>query len=334
MNMNKPNTEQVKAAINWQIYFSETMILPEDHPDFQAWLTEHPLHAIAWQQINHLHEKWRDMPLESIVEPTQTVSALQHKNDLLETTKKYLFVKSNKPYNILTALLIASLTVGYLYNDRATGLVAEYHSDKGEIKAVTLADGSRIVLNSQSTVQVNYTDNERLIVLKQGEVIAEVAPNANKAFIIETEQMKARALGTVYSVKRLDQHTSVATVVESKVQVCANILTPNTSCTTLVNNQTAAVNHKALQPTTSIDAAAKTAWQTKMVVANNMPLSELLALLKVNHKGWIRYDEQKLANHYVSGVYSLDNPTQTLEAVQKLTPIKFKTLTGYVIFVY
>ncbi|XDZ52458.1 FecR domain-containing protein [Neisseriaceae bacterium CLB008] len=332
--MNKPSTEHIKAAIEWHIYFSDAEETPEQHAGFQAWLTEHPLHQMAWQQVKHLHEKWQDMPLTSLVAPNQTISDLQNKNDLLATSKEYLALQSNKYHTLAAVLIMVSLGLGYFYVAQPAWLVAEHRTKEGEIKTVMLADGSRMMLNSDAAIRVQYTASERRIRLTQGEVIAEVAPDAARPFMIETEQMTARALGTVYAVKRLDDHTSVATVVESKVQVCTNDAPTTSTCTALTSNQQIAVSQHALQPMAPVDARAETAWQSKMIVADHMPLPELLAKLQANHPGWIRYDEQKLAHYAVSGVYALDDATETLKALQKSTPIRFKKLTNLLIIVY
>lgn len=67
-------------------------------------------------------------------------------------------------------------------------------------KQITLEDGSRIVLDASSRVEVRYGPAERQISLRGGRAFFEVAKDRTRPFIVTTDMGSVRALGTAFSV--------------------------------------------------------------------------------------------------------------------------------------
>ncbi|WP_455667647.1 FecR family protein [Phocaeicola sp.] len=91
----------------------------------------------------------------------------------------------------------------------------------GEKKQVTLPDGSRIVLNSCSSLRypAQFTGKERKVEL-DGEAYFRVAHNEDMPFIVTTQKFDVRVLGTHFDVKSYPKDEIVSVNVESgKVQV-------------------------------------------------------------------------------------------------------------------
>ena len=76
-----------------------------------------------------------------------------------------------------------------------------YVSELGEIRQIPLEDGSRITLNTNSALQVEYRNESRLVALQRGEAYFEVARNSERPFIVMGSSAQARAIGTSYSVR-------------------------------------------------------------------------------------------------------------------------------------
>lgn len=77
-----------------------------------------------------------------------------------------------------------------------------YKSPVGERLTVTLADHSKVILNSNSTLKVphHYNKDSRKLVLL-GAAYFEVSPNAALPFVIESSDMKATVLGTSFFMR-------------------------------------------------------------------------------------------------------------------------------------
>ena len=95
---------------------------------------------------------------------------------------------------------------------------ADYRTATGEIREIVLADGTRAWLGAASALDVNYGLELRLLRLLAGEVHIETAPDAQRAFVVDTPHGRLRALGTRFNVK-LTQHGSLLAVYQGAVEI-------------------------------------------------------------------------------------------------------------------
>jgi transmembrane sensor len=72
----------------------------------------------------------------------------------------------------------------------------------GEVRRVPLQDGSVATLNTDTRLRVAFDSSERVVDLADGEAWFEVAHDAAKPFIVEAGEVRVRAVGTAFSVRR------------------------------------------------------------------------------------------------------------------------------------
>jgi len=93
-------------------------------------------------------------------------------------------------------------------------------------KKVLLADGSTIILNARSKVKldtVSYDRKDRVVELLAGEAFFEVKKDSTKAFIVNTQQVQTKVLGTSFTVKNYRESDEISvSVFTGKVQVAAD----------------------------------------------------------------------------------------------------------------
>jgi len=99
------------------------------------------------------------------------------------------------------------------------GVSLDYASEVGEIRVIPLEDGSRITLNTNSAVSVEYRPHSRLVRLARGEAYFEVAKNPDRPFIVSGPAAQARAVGTAYSVRLGDAEHMQVRVTSGRVAV-------------------------------------------------------------------------------------------------------------------
>jgi transmembrane sensor len=95
-----------------------------------------------------------------------------------------------------------------------------YETHVGEQRDVLLADGSRITLNTNTSVVVRYSKARRYIELQRGEALFSVRHDAQWPFDVAAGGTLTRALGTQFNVD-LRQRTVTVSVLEGAVQVAA-----------------------------------------------------------------------------------------------------------------
>jgi transmembrane sensor len=96
----------------------------------------------------------------------------------------------------------------------------DYHTAVGERSAITLQDGSTVVLNTNSALEVDFTSSERRIRLLRGQAMFEVAKSASRTFVVFAGDRRITALGTAFDV-RLDKDAVRVLLVEGRVAVDA-----------------------------------------------------------------------------------------------------------------
>ena len=91
-----------------------------------------------------------------------------------------------------------------------------YEAQIGKQKNLTLVDGSSVLLNTDSVVEVSYSDEFRDIRLIRGEAHFAVAPNPEQPFRVFAGTGRVMAVGTAFSVYLRDETVDV-TVTEGRV---------------------------------------------------------------------------------------------------------------------
>lgn len=97
--------------------------------------------------------------------------------------------------------------------------IPEYQTEVGEQSIIKLSDGSDIVLNTDSRISVEFTDDRRLIYLTRGELHIDVAPDARRPLNVIVKNKFVRAIGTAFSVEIVEGEEIELVVTEGQVLV-------------------------------------------------------------------------------------------------------------------
>ncbi|QCY12031.1 iron dicitrate transport regulator FecR [Pseudomonas sp. MPC6] len=96
-------------------------------------------------------------------------------------------------------------------------LLADLHTGRGQRQDFTLADGSRLSLNADSAVDLQFDEQQRLVILRHGELMIQVAADPRRPLRVRTAQGEIRALGTRFLVSQ-EQDASRVVVLQHSVQ--------------------------------------------------------------------------------------------------------------------
>lgn len=196
-----------------------------------------------------------------------------------------------------------------------------YTSNVGELKKVTLQDGSVLTMNTQTQLRVHYTRERRDISLIRGEVMFTVAHDAIRPFGVRVGKWTALAVGTEFAVRRLDEATTDITVTEGVVQMLPPSRNAAAAGPRLTANQKATVSGGGTIEVSQVSASemgAQLAWRTHLVVFSDVPLREALAEMnRYTHKH-IAVDDPEISQRRIVGVFSTVD-SQTFISAMKAT---------------
>jgi transmembrane sensor len=177
------------------------------------------------------------------------------------------------------------------------GQGSRYASEVGQRRVVALADGSTVLLNTDSQVIVKMTRGERRVTLVRGQALFQVAKDAQRPFIVAAGDAEITALGTRFDVYRRDGDVQIV-LAEGKVAVRDE--TVRNRSWTLAAGQKIVVGARAgagsgsgarlgaaLARPVPADVGAATGWTSGQLVFHDTPLAEAVA--EVN-----RYSDSKI----------------------------------------
>lgn len=213
-------------------------------------------------------------------------------------------------------LLVVSLMLpGWMafYGVSPAMLIADIYTRKGEWQYRQLADGSQLIISSNTFVNVDFNAQQRMISLEQGDILVSVAHDSQRPFVVKTRQGTVTALGTVFSVSKHDGQSQVS-MLESRVRVMPQQM-PEQSAD-IQAGQRVLFSQTHLQRLNNIDPATeKHAWLHRQMVVDDQPLTDVLTLIARQRPGFLSYDKQALAAYRVTAVLPLDDTDQALQLV-------------------
>ncbi|WP_303228020.1 FecR family protein, partial [Parabacteroides goldsteinii] len=188
--------------------------------------------------MNNQEQSWKGLPEEQLTDKLAGQIRSQADPEAIRKRKRSvqdkIFIqiqqrKKQKERRILFVSIAASLlvlfTIGYnlLTGSHSSEQIAwiEISTPKGVRDSVLLSDGSKIFLNGGSDLKYprQFTGDTREVSFT-GEGYFEIAKNAKKPFLINTELIEVKVLGTKFNLKAYANDMSVETILEEgRVQV-------------------------------------------------------------------------------------------------------------------
>lgn len=219
---------------------------------------------------------------------------------------------------LAAAACVAAIAVTIALPEPLAGLYSDYATRTGERRMLELADGSRVWLNSDSALSVDFSPQQRRLRLHSGEALFEVAKDAARPFIVEARGGEVRAVGTRFDVDSRGPQVRVD-VTEGVVQVNSAGSEPvRLSAGERLSYREAA----APEPVQPLDLSSASAWQRGKLIFNQRPLGEVLDELERYVPGRIVLTDNALRQHKVSGVFDLKDPDALLKTLERLQPVK------------
>lgn len=179
----------------------------------------------------------------------------------------------------------------------------------GQQKQITLTDGSSVILNTNTVIEVAYSDLQRKITLLRGEAKFDVAKDRNRPFTVISGQNSFTALGTIYNVQRDNSVNMELLVKEGRVLV-SKANTPRTALLAAIrNSQTVAT----VNSNNMVSAGEKLA-----IVDDRTTTKQALSIPDI---------EKELAWQQDMLIFDGESLAQVLSEVQRYNAVKFMPIT-------
>ncbi len=260
-----------------------------------AWRQASPEHERAWQQLQAIDGQLAALPRHAARSELFSSSQVSRRG-LLQWGG--------------LAVLLSGLGFGLPHTPQWQRQFADYATGIGEIREVTLSDGTHLVLDTDTAIDIRFDAHQRRLHLLRGGVLITTSKTADaREFSVMTKEGLSYPLGTRFSVQQQSEHTHVA-VYEGRV---ALVRKGSDERTTLDAGQQAAMNTKQVMPPEPLDAIEQARFEGRLV-AESMRVIEVLDILKRYRHGVVRCAPE-VANRRVSGVFSLQDTDRALASL-------------------
>ena len=297
------------AAADWLLQLDAAPDNTHLRLAFAHWCAQHPDHARAWQRAERLQALLQLVPA-AVALPVLGRGTGHDRRAALKRLGLWLAVM---PAGWLGWHVLAPAPAGH----------AE-RSAVGELRHLQLADGSALLLDTDTRVEVLFDARQRSLRLHRGRLRLDSARDPivpSRPLQVTTAHGRIRALGTRFEV-RLDKNHTQVDLIEGRLEI-----TPVHGAPQLLEaGRQARFDATGAWTTDALDDT-RSAWTTGMLVADALPLASVITELARYRRGLLRCDPD-VAALPVSGAFPLDDITQSLAMLEATYPVRLYSAAG------
>ena len=299
-----PAAEQ---AIAWMVRLRSGRDDARQQALFQQWLGHDPANAHAWEQLQR--------GLGGHFEVVRRAPG---------TLRDTLLEPEAGRRDVLRALAGLSLLGGSLWfavrSDTGQALTADIRTGTGERRSVQLPDGTRVQLNTDSAVDLDFNAQQRMITLLRGEILVTCGAASSAPLLVQTRHGLFEGIDGRFAVHQANDCTRLS-VVSGNVAIHsphqANGLSTQVHAgESYLVRQTGAL----LAPPLDMDIGA---WADGLIVTRDMRLADFVAEVGRYRHGYLGCSAD-IAELRLSGVFRLEDTDKLLAILPQTLPVQLR----------
>jgi len=263
---------------------------PADRAAFEDWLAQSPQNIEAWLEI----------------ERVQAMSAQLRSDEMLRAAVRAVRRTPARPFRAwvpaaaAAMLVVAVAAIWWGYTPETAAVPQHYATAMGEQSEVTLADGTKVLLDTGTQLTALFDSRQRRVELAQGRAQFVVGHDAQRPFLVQAGLSTVRDIGTTFQVAQRDGAVDVG-LLEGRVDVRAK---NDRNVATLSPGEQVRVDADGrIGPKAPLDVVNARAWPQGDLVFKQRRLDELLAEMNRYSKQQVRLADPALGGLTVSGVF-------------------------------
>ena len=319
--------DRLDQACAWIARLRSDDISPADRRAFAAWMAASADNSKAFDEMASL---WGDlgalsyMPLDELYPESVPSTDFRKASGTAAATSDTAPEATASGWHLpqwllggsaVAACLAVALWVGNQWLNQTPVQQQIYATEVGQTRTLSLPDGSRVELNTNSELIVNFSREERRTQLIRGEAFFDVARQTSRPFTVAAGTANIRVLGTQFNVERNPENTRVSvtggTVAVSEARSARGLAPESVK---LTRNQKVSVTKGGLGDVSRTSEEEAIDWTHGQLVFDETPLSEALEelnrYLKVPAAAAPDIEGRRL-----SGTFQLTDPESTLSAI-------------------
>ena len=311
--LKQASAEEIQVLIQWL----------KSEGSFQDWADEE-WNAAASEMDTKLQRQLFGQIKEKISQIDRT--CLPEK----ENRPRKFYLWSARVASVILLLLMTGLSVHYYTMSQMIMPDMIVSVEKGQKANVVLPDGSKVWVNSDSQLSYGSRFNQKERVLSlEGGAYFEVTPDKDRPFIVETDELAVRALGTSFNVKSYEEEKDASTVLMTgKVEVTSDydrlVLNPNERI--VFNKQTGHMEKSTVENTGDYIN-----WKYNALTFNGETFENIVHTLERYYNTRIVFESETLKKYRFTGTPGNTSLESILQILSLTSPLSYEVRDSMII---
>jgi transmembrane sensor len=307
-----PDAGAIEAeAAEWLVRLDCGTLSGEDYAAYREWLARSPAHRDTFARLSVV---WSSLDAaKAYADPLPGVAA-----GSAEPVKKHRGWHWKIATAVALVLVLAGGGLAYWNWPEPAPVVIAYETPVGAQRTVTLADGTSVLLNTASRIEVAYSRKARDVRLVRGEAYFEVVHDNARLFTVISGIRQVRDLGTAFAVRESGKALEV-TVAKGAVELVVAPAAENAERVGVLNaGQSAAFDRKLTykRQLSAVELNRQISWRDGVLVYAGEPLAKVVADFSRYTNVKIELADPHLADLPVGGYFEVGKLPAVLEALE------------------
>lgn len=308
-----PDPQVVKQAIGWALRLRNNRANQRLRTQCEHWRAAHQDHELAWQRVQALQQ-----------ELSSQLTAIPGAHVALENSAQGL--GRRQALKMLSgALLLGS--AAWVSRD-LTGWqrwTSDVATATGERRSLQLPDGTRLQLNTDSAVDLDFNPQQRLIKLVRGEILVACGAGSSAPLLVQTRHGLFEGIDGRFAVRQGSDCTRLS-VVSGNVAIHSPHQADGLS-TQVHAGESYLVRHTDAVPAPPMNMDVG-AWADGLIVTRGMRLADFLAEVGRYRHGYLGCGDE-IADLRLSGVFRLEDTDKLLAILPQTLPVQVRYRTRW-----
>ena len=338
-------TEQ---AVAWYIEQQEPLS-ERQRVAFLEWLRTSPRHVAEYFAVVRLHGDIKAAAALQKLTSEQLTEQARRDNPIVMFPHMEKVMREERPspparhsrlsrYVLAAAASAASIAMAWLgvahwraiqLQHRATVFTKHYSASQA-LQSLTLADGTLIQLDRNSSIDVHYDSHVRRIDVQSGHVLFDVGKDPARPMFVDVGGHVLQDIGTIFDVKR-DSGGDTFTVISGRVRVLDaqpssaqgnDSPLPGIPVADLTAGQQIAFDVSGSGTVRPVALAQATAWLPTDISFHHETIANVARRFNAYTTTPLEIDDQTIARQRISGVFHADNPQAFMAYLSTLPDVR------------
>jgi len=334
LSNNRVPVDPLEAAEYWSARRRLQSLGAREEAQFQDWLAV-PEHARAWARVDGLVQdigRFAAMP-DIMALRHAALAAAPRESDIDRARVARWRNRGLAGLAVAISAMIAMFAIlpairALAPQQEAAATAHRLATKVGEKRVLKLPDGSFVTLDTNSLVEVRYSQGLRDVRLLAGQAFFKVAKNPLRPFVVTAADRRITAVGTAFDVRLGDKGAMSVMLVEGRVVVEPTRHREGAMGADIAGREELAPGERLVVPAkgaariVAADVERGTSWQRGKLIFRDEPMTDAIAELNRYTQVKLVSGDPRVQSLRVSGVFNAGGNENFVAAITQFYPVR------------